>query len=254
MQTFNIIQNNQSTTKLINILKNSDTQYLPLNKQEERKLIEKYRNNRTKLNELLYMHNIRLAFNMAKKYATKTNDFDSLVSDCLYGLSIACQRFDIDKGIKFSTYATSWIFKYCLSSFYDKQNILDKSTISLNSTSNYLKTKSNNGNEVTFENYINEYIEPSITYKSIDDELSSIEMNSICKVLLDKLNDDTSLSSVDKQVFIDYIYHKEKARDISSKYGISVKDIMSIKSKILTKFKNILSNKFNIHNFTDLTS
>ena len=75
---------------MINELKRSSTQYPPLNKQQERALIEQYRNDRDKLNELLYMHNIRLAFNMAKKYATKTNDFDALVSDCLYGLSIAC--------------------------------------------------------------------------------------------------------------------------------------------------------------------
>lgn len=249
-----VIQNNQSTTKLINELKNSLTQYPPLNKKQEQALIDQYRDDRDKLNELLYMHNIRLAFNMAKKYATKTNDFDALVSDCLYGLSIACQRFDIDKGIKFSTYATNWIFKYCLSSFYDKQNEIDRVSVSINEPNLCSKMKSNNGNEVTFENYVNEYIDPSIShYKTADQELSSMEMTSICKELMKKFAEDKSLSATDKNVFIDGVFNKEKTKDIAAKYCISTTDVHQIKSKILTKFKDILLNDYSISKFNQIS-
>ena len=254
VKTTGVIQHNQSTTKLINELKQSSTQYPPLNKQQERNLIEQYRDDRDKLNELLYMHNIRLAFNMAKKYATKTNDFDSLVSDCLYGLSIACQRFDIDKGIKFSTYATSWIFKYCLSSFYDKQNEIDRVSISINEPHLCSKMKSNNGNEVTFENYVNEYVDLSVSHsKSIDAELNEFEMSDICKNLMKKFNTDKSLSAIDKHVFIDGVFNREKTKDIAEKYNIAASDVMKIKSKVLSKFKNILLNEYNISEFNQIS-
>lgn len=246
------IQNNQSTTKLINELKNSQKQYPPLNKQQEKELIEKYRNDRDTLNKLLYMHNIRLAFNMAKKYAFKTRDFDSLVSDCLYGLSIACQRFDIDKGIKFSTYATSWIFKYCLSSFYDKQNEIDKVSTSLNEPKTFIK--SNNGNQTTFENYVNEYIEPSIyTGKNIQQQLSSIDTADIYTDLISRLDNDTSLSATDKKVFIECVCYKQKAKELSEKYNISVQDIQKIKGKVLSKFKDILKNEYAIKTFDEIS-
>ena len=131
-----------------------------MTKKQERALIKKYKNDRDALNELLYMHNIRLAFNMAKRYATKTPDFDALVSDCLFGLAVACQRFDVSKNIKFSTYATNWIFKYCLSSFYAKQNEIDKVSISLSSAMSHSRSKAGGGNDVSFESYVNEYLDP----------------------------------------------------------------------------------------------
>lgn len=250
-----MIQNNQSTTQLLNELKSNPKQYPPLNKAQERELIEKYRNDRDKLNELLYMHNIRLVFNMAKKYATKTPDFDSMVSDCLYGLAEACQRFDIDKGIKFSTYATTWIFKYCLSSYYAKSNEIDKASISLNSATSYSNVKLNNGNEITFENYVNEYVDPSCTIsKSIDSELSANEQLNICKSLLQKMNDDTSLSATDKAVFIDSFYNREKTKDIAKKFDITTQNVAQIKNKILSKFKDILISEYDIKSTNDIIS
>lgn len=86
--------------------------------------------------------------------------------------------------------------------------------------------KSNNGNEVTFENYVNEYIDPSIShYKTVDQELSSMEMTSICKELMKKFAEDKSLSATDKNVFIDGVFNKEKTKDIAAKYCISTTDV-----------------------------
>lgn len=248
-----IIQNNQSTTQLLNELKSNPKQYPPLNKAQERELIQKYRHDRDKLNELLYMHNIRLVFNMAKKYAMKTPDFDSMVSDCLYGLAEACQRFDIDKGIKFSTYATTWIFKYCLSSYYSKSNEIDKASISLNAATTYSNIKSNNGNEVTFENYVNEYVDPSYNVcKSIEAEISANEEIEICKNLISKMNEDASLSATDKAVFIESFYNKEKTKDIAKKFDITTQNVAQIKNKILSKFKDILVTEYDIKSMSDI--
>ena len=106
-----IICGNQNTTKLINQLKASSTQYPVLNKKQEREMIEQNRNNRDRLNFLLFMHNIRTVFNQAKAYVSKTNDFDALVQNGMMGLGEAARRFDIDRDIKFCTYATIWVKK-----------------------------------------------------------------------------------------------------------------------------------------------
>ena len=99
-----IIKGNQNTTKLIAELKKAASQYKTLSKDEEAKMIEDNKHDREKLNDLLFMHNIRIVFNIAKKYMSKTDDFDSMVQDGMLGLAIAANNFDISRGTKFITY------------------------------------------------------------------------------------------------------------------------------------------------------
>ena len=42
-------------------------------------MIDMYKNDRDRLNYLLFMHNIRTVFNQAKFYMSRTDDYDSLV-------------------------------------------------------------------------------------------------------------------------------------------------------------------------------
>ncbi len=75
-------------------------------------MIEKYRNDRETLNHLLFMHNIRIVFNMAKRYMSGVDDYDTLVQNGMEGLAKACVRFDIDRNIKFCTLASIWVRKH----------------------------------------------------------------------------------------------------------------------------------------------
>lgn len=249
-----IIKGNQNTTKLLNFLKQQVTQYPCLSKAKERDLIEKYRNDRTKLNELLFMHNIKIVFNQAKKYMMKVNDFDTLVQDGMNGLSEAVKRFDIDKGVKFITYAVPWVRKYMLMHFYGKTVELDKRSIYLDSPAFQNSMKANLGNEATVEDYINEQLDPTLRTNQLSaaDELSGNEVSDICKDLYKQLDEDQSLSSTDKAVFTDIFCNKEKIKDVADKYNMQIKNVTEIKQKILKKFKNILVNEYNIKNMSDL--
>ena len=249
----NIIKGNQNTTRLLNFLKQSTKQYPCLSKTEEQELIQKYRNNRTKLNKLLFMHNIKIVFNQAKKYMSKVEDFDALVQDGMIGLGEAVNRFDIDKDVKFITYAVPWVRKYMLMHFYGKTVELDKRSMSIDSPTLMSSVKSSAGNEVTFENYINEYLDPS-TYnrKTIIDELSANELAGICQSLYNRMENDKSLSAIDKAVFTDMFQNHEKTRDIAEKYNIEMSDVSEIKHKILSKFKTILVNEYNISDVADV--
>ena len=248
-----VIAGNHNTTLLLNQLKAAKDQYPNLSKDEERAMIKKYKKNRKELNKLLFMHNIKLVFNMAKKYMSKTNDFDSLVQDGMIGLGEAVNRFDIKKNIKFCTYAYIWIKKYMTMNFYGKQVEIDKRSMSLDMPS-LCTSRSSGGNDVTLENYVNEYIEPTCnSVKTISEELSANEQKEICKSLMDELEQDNSLSSTDKAMFIDMFYNREKTRDIADKYGVTPADVNNVKGLVLSKFRDILNHTMNITSYSQLS-
>ena len=253
MTSGQVIAGNQNTTLLLNQLKASKDQYPNLSKDEERAMIKKYKKNRKELNRLLFMHNIKLVFNMAKKYMSKTNDFDSLVQDGMIGLGEAVNRFDIKKNIKFCTYAYIWIKKYMTMNFYGKQVEIDKRSMSLDMPS-LCTSRSSGGNDVTLENYVNEYIEPTCnSVKTISEELSANEQKEICKSLMDELEQDNSLSATDKAMFIDMFYNREKTRDIADKYGVTPADVNNVKGLVLSKFRDILNHTMNITSYSQLS-
>ncbi|TWU47366.1 RNA polymerase sigma factor SigA [Rubripirellula tenax] len=50
--------------------------------------------------------NLRLVFSIVKKFVNANNTFDDLLSDGIVGLIRAVEKFDFDRGFRFSTYAT----------------------------------------------------------------------------------------------------------------------------------------------------
>ena len=251
-----IIRGNQNTTKLINYLKNSCKQYPILNKDQEREMIEKYRNDRDKLNYLLFMHNVRTVFSQARSYISKTNDFDSLVQNGMLGLAEATRRFDLDRGIKFSTVATTWVHKYLSMPYYTAQFKLDMNTVSMNSPS--LASDNQDGAcsaEDTLENCIQNMIDPAAIVqqpKPIENQISSDEQSEICSELYDWMIADTSLSAIDKAVFNDIFIEHEKTKIIAEKYNLDSSAISEIKRRILGKMKDRLAHRYSIKSYSDL--
>jgi RNA polymerase primary sigma factor len=64
---------------------------------------------RKEVREFLINSNIRLAVSIAMKYLSKRVPIEDLVGAALEGLIRGIDRFDPEKGIKFSTYGTIWI-------------------------------------------------------------------------------------------------------------------------------------------------
>jgi len=59
--------------------------------------------------DVVLLHNLRLANDIARRYAPKRQDADDYFQECLIGLMRAIDLFDHRRGLRFSTYATEWL-------------------------------------------------------------------------------------------------------------------------------------------------
>lgn len=83
--------------------------YKLLTAEEEKELCIKVKNGDEEARKKLIEHNLRLVVSIAKRYVNPAVSLDDLIQFGSEGLITASRKFDIDKGYKFSTYATHWI-------------------------------------------------------------------------------------------------------------------------------------------------
>ncbi len=87
----------------------------PLSAKEERYYLEQLAQGDKNARGVLIERNLRLVSHIVKKYYSKTNDTDDLVSIGTIGLIKAVDSFDYTKGTRFSTYASRCIENAILS-------------------------------------------------------------------------------------------------------------------------------------------
>ena len=83
-----------------------------IGESEMKKLVPKLRKGQKKARERMIMGNLRLVVSIAKKYNRPGADLNDLIEAGNIGLIAAVNRYDPDKGTKFSTYAHDWIKEY----------------------------------------------------------------------------------------------------------------------------------------------
>ena len=84
--------------------------YKLLTQPEEIELAIRVKCGDSEARDLLVLHNLRLVYSIANRYAHGTNlPIEDIVSEGTIGLVAAVDKFDHTKGYKFSTYATWWI-------------------------------------------------------------------------------------------------------------------------------------------------
>lgn len=206
-------------------------------------MIEEHRNNREELSRLLILHNTRLVFWVAKKYYSKTNDFDEILAKGFYGLVEAAGKFDIDRGTKFSTYATSWIKKEILKEFSTKE--IKKGIKMVHLFSN---KKNENNSTMSSDNIISqdfEHFDPVWEVQTTKSPLESLydsEMQEIMDKVYGFVETNPNFSKQDIDIFFRIYKNSEQIKDISSETGLSSFQINSRKRKMIKTIKRMLKN------------
>ena len=85
------------------------TQAPLLTSEEERLLTRAVQEGDKGARQRLIESNMRLVINIAKTYRNRTIPLEDLIQEGAIGLIQAAERFDPEKGFRFSTYATHWI-------------------------------------------------------------------------------------------------------------------------------------------------
>jgi len=85
------------------------TQAPLLTSEEEIELTRAVQQGSKPARQRLIESNMRLVINIAKTYRNRAIPLEDLIQEGAIGLMQAAERFDPDKGFRFSTYATHWI-------------------------------------------------------------------------------------------------------------------------------------------------
>ncbi len=83
--------------------------YPLLTANQEKELFEKIKKGDNDAKNLFIKSNLRLVVSIAKRYQGKGLSFSDLIQEGSLGLIRAVDKFDVEKGYKFSTYAIHWI-------------------------------------------------------------------------------------------------------------------------------------------------
>lgn len=87
-------------------------------------IVSKIQSKGEEAKDLLVSSNVRLVFHIAKFYKSKGVTYADLVQEGMLGLMKAVERYDPDRGFRFSTYATWWIKQAVLRAIAEKSRII----------------------------------------------------------------------------------------------------------------------------------
>lgn len=196
----------------------------PLSKKEEAQAIERMKNGDPDARALLIERNLRLVSHIVKKYYSKTNDTDDLISIGTIGLIKAIDSFDADKNIRLATYAGRCIENEILMYFRN---------IRKNSGDVYLNDSLENdkdGNPLTIQDTISdsrdlaEDLEKKVRWEKVSKIIENLEDEREKEIIILRYGLDNS--------------EPLTQREVARRLNISRSYISRIEKKVLNDIKN----------------
>ena len=203
----------------------------PLSPKEEAQMLERMANGDKNARGILIERNLRLVSHIVKKYYSKTNDTDDLISIGTIGLIKAIDTFNAKKGTKLATYASRCIENEILMHFRTAKK--QANDVYLNDTLEVDK----DGNPLTIED----------TVSSPDDLAENLEIKvrweKVAKII-EKMDDER-----EKEIIIlRYGLDNKKPltqREVAQRLNISRSYVSRIEKKVLKDIKNKIKKEEN---------
>ena len=203
----------------------------PLSPKEEAQMLERMANGDKNARGILIERNLRLVSHIVKKYYSKTNDTDDLISIGTIGLIKAIDTFNAKKGTKLATYASRCIENEILMHFRTAKK--QANDVYLNDTLEIDK----DGNPLTIED----------TVSSPDDLAENLEIKvrweKVAKII-ENMDDER-----EKEIIIlRYGLDNKKPltqREVAQRLNISRSYVSRIEKKVLKDIKNKIKKEEN---------
>ena len=242
---------------LINALEEDMSKTTVLTRDEEKALIEKYRDNRDKLKEELILHNTRAACSIAKRYARSTEDFEDLLARAMYGLVYAADKFDIDSGNRFLTYATNWIFNWIQREYYARgRKIFNDTTVSI--TQKALDCQEGELNPEDSLLHLVPENERERYMHQMESELTENDMLKIVQDVIDMVNDDgNNFDELDRAIFQQKMQKNEDGnvttfKALSERFNVPVPVVKKRRDQLCERLRGYISSKYGVADITDI--
>ena len=251
-------------------MSNSNVDEKQLDKEEQTRLFREYKKTRDrKIRDKLIEDNLYIAEILAKKYTNKGIDYDDIFQVASIGLIYAVDRFDVDRGYQFSSFATPTIIgeikRHCrdkgwtirvprriqeLSKRINNAKVELAQTLQKSPTvkdiADYLGTTQEDVLEAMEASKVYSPQSLDLTYDGGEDsDISLADLIGKEEEYYEKIDNNdflekamSILTETEKKILIDRYFNKRTQSSIAKELDISQMTVSRLEKKILEKMKN----------------
>ncbi len=220
---------------------------LPLiSHEEETELFKKIKKGDLRARNKIVEANLRFVVKIAKKYQNQGLPLDDLINEGNIGLMTALDKFDVDKGYHFISYAVWWIRQSIMKAINEKSRAV---RLPLNRSNELLQIQKANKNLMHIKGE-----EPSV-------EMLADETNLDVEIVKTLVSVSKDIVSLDVPVFKDnetssvgdYVESDIDSPDKQVMSGLMREDINEAISQLSDKEKDIIEHRFGLNNKSQMS-